>query len=409
MLKHNILFILLFLITQSFSQKIKKVVFVIADGIPLDVIQSYPMPHLKQLTKNGGLVPAYVGGEKGGYTETPTISSPGYNCLLTGTWGNKHNVWGNDIAAPNYNYWNVFRHFKTAYPNKKTAIFSTWEDNRTKLIGSASEAAGKLQPDYVFDGYELDTVKFPHDNEGHFYNKIDNFVVEKACSTIKRDAPDLSWIYLEYTDEMGHRHGDSPAFLNALSQLDNQMGQLWKAIQDREKNFNEEWLIIITTDHGRDTYGYHHGNQSNRERNTWIATNYKGMNKYFKNQQPAIVDITPTILRFLNVDVPSQRQFEIDGIPMIGELSAMNPTVRFKNDTLTVQWIPINEQGKAKIWLSTKNDFKKNGKEVYTLVSEVAVKDWQTKIDVSKLKSDFYKVVIEMPFNTLNRWLTISE
>jgi predicted AlkP superfamily pyrophosphatase or phosphodiesterase len=409
MLKHLFFFTLFFISTQSFAQKTRKVVFVIADGIPLDVIQSHPIPHLKRLTKNGGLVSAYVGGEKGGYSETPTISSPGYNCLLTGTWVNKHNVWGNDIAAPNYNYWNVFRYVKTAYPTKKTAVFSTWEDNRTKLIGSASEAAGKLQPDYVFDGYEKDTVQFPHDKDGHFYNKIDDFVVEKACSTIKQFAPDLSWIYLEYTDEMGHRHGDSPAFLNALSQLDKQMGQLWETIQNREKNFNEEWLIIITTDHGRDVNGYHHGNQSNRERNTWIATNFKDMNAYFKKQQPAIVDITPTILRFLNVEIPNQRQFEIDGVPMMGELSAINPTTSLKNDTITVKWIPLNEKGVAKIWLSTSNNFKKEGKEDYKWVLDVPVKDWQTKIDVSKLKSDFYKIVIEMPYNTLNRWVIINK
>lgn len=405
MFKFKFIFIVLLIVNQSFAQKTKKVVFVIADGIPLDVIQSQPMPNLALMTKNGGLVSAYVGGEKGGYSETPTISAVGYNSLLTGTWVNKHNVWDNDIAEPNYNYWNVFRYFKTAFPEKKTAIFSTWEDNRTKLIGSASEAAGKLQPDFVFDGYELDTIQFLHDKNGHFYNKIDDFVMEKACSTINQSAPDLSWIYLEYTDEMGHRHGDSPEFLNALSKLDSQIGKLWASIQYREKNFNEEWLIIITTDHGRDTFGYHHGNQSNRERNTWMATNYAGMNKYFKNQQPGIVDIAPTILRFLNVPIPNQRQFEIDGIPMLGEISAINPTARIKNDTLSVKWIPINGQGKAKIWLSTSNNFKKQGKEDYQLIKEVNVKDWQTQIDISQLKSDFYKIVIEMPYNTLNRWV----
>ena len=399
------IFILLLIVNQSFAQKTRKVVFVIADGIPLDIIQAQPMPRLKQLTQNGGLVSAYVGGEKGGYSETPTISAVGYNSLLTGTWVNKHNVWDNDIAEPNYNYWNVFRYLKTVFSDKKTAIFSTWEDNRTKLIGSVSEAAGKIQPDFVFDGYELDTIQFPHDKNGHFYNKIDDFVMEKACSTINQSAPDLSWIYLEYTDEMGHRHGDSPEFLNALSKLDSQIGKLWESIQYREKNFNEEWLIIITTDHGRDTFGYHHGNQSNRERNTWMATNYAGMNQYFKNQQPGIVDIAPTILRFLNVPIPNHRQFEVDGVPMLGEISAINPTARIKNDTLTVKWIPINAEGKAKIWLSTSNNFKKEGKEDYQLVKEVNVKDWQTQIDVSQLKSDFYKVVIEMPYNTLNRWV----
>lgn len=405
--KTYLIFLFLFTLTgfQADAQKIRKVVFVIADGIPLDKIQSYSMPNLKQFTKNGSLASAYVGGEKNGYTETPTISAVGYNSLLTGTWVNKHNVWGNEIEAPNYNYWNVFRYFKKQYPNKKTAIFSTWKDNRTKLIGSDAQAAANLQPDYVFDGYELDTEQFPHDKEGHFYNKIDNFVIENACKTITTAAPDLSWIYLEYTDEMGHRHGDGPEFSNALDQLDLQIGKLYKAIQKREKENNEEWMVIITTDHGRGTSGHGHGGQTNRERNTWVATNYAGMNDYSKKQQPGIVDITPTILRFLNISVSVKQQFEIDGVPMIGELSAINPSAKIKEDKMIVQWTPSNENGKAKIWLATTNNFKEGGQDDYKLMKEVEVKDWQAEIDISNLKSSFYKIVIEMPHNTLNRWI----
>lgn len=82
---------------------------------------------------------------KGGYSETPTISAVGYNSLLTGTWVNKHNVFGNDIKAPNYNYPTIFRLFKNQFPNKKTAVFSTWEDNRTKLIGENLDATGKIK------------------------------------------------------------------------------------------------------------------------------------------------------------------------------------------------------------------------------------------------------------------------
>ena len=142
------LFAIIFSLTVVFSTYgQKKSVFIILDGITADVLEKVETPFLDEIAKQGGYTRAYVGGEKDGYSQSPTVSAVGYNHLLTGTWSNKHNVWDNDINDPNYSYWNIFRIAKTVKPPISTAIFSTWTDNRTKLAGDQLSHAGGIKID----------------------------------------------------------------------------------------------------------------------------------------------------------------------------------------------------------------------------------------------------------------------
>ncbi|MCO5236777.1 MAG: alkaline phosphatase family protein [Chitinophagaceae bacterium] len=391
---------------NSFAQRNSKAIFVIVDGIPADVIEKLNTPHLDAIAKVGGYARAHVGGEKGGYSETPTISAVGYNSLLTGTWVNKHNVWDNDIAKPNYNYRTIFRFLKEQYPNRKAAVFSSWEDNRTKLVGENLSATGYLKLDYHFDGLELDTLNYPHDKNRDFMHRIDEAVVDKAADYIQKQAPDLSWVYLEYTDDMGHMYGDSPQFYKAVEIMDRQMGRLWSAIQYREKNFHEDWVIYITTDHGRsEKDGKGHGGQSDRQRNTWIVTNAKGLNDYFKNGNPGVVDIMPSLAKHLDIVIPRDKLMEVDGIPLVGNISATSPNAILKDGKLRITWKAVSKKGDTKIWLATTNRFKEGGKDEYSMVATVPLSKQKAIIDVSNNPSPFYKIVIEAPGNLLNRWV----
>ena len=393
---------------MAVSAQKKKAVFIIIDGVSKDVLEKLATPNINAIAKEGALLNAFQGGDRGQYNQTPTISAPGYTNVITGVWYNKHNVPDNDIKAPNYHYPTIFRLFKDQYPDKKIGIFSSWEDNRTKLVGEGLAQTGNIRFDYKFDGLELDTLKFPHGKDRKFMSDIDQAVTNEAARQITENAPDLSWVYLEYTDDMGHMFGDSKQYNDAVELADKQIGQIWEAVKRRQKEHNEDWLIVITTDHGRDPKtGHHHGGQSDRERASWIATNARPLNTYAQNGKVSVVDILPTLSRHLDISLSTNQLRELDGVPLMGKVSIYHPEIVADNSKTVLKWVPADDQGKLKIWIASENKYKESGMaDTYKLLGEVPVKDGRFTLDFSKLpSSDIYKIVLEGKYNTVNRWI----
>ena len=390
----------------SAQQPANKAVFIVVDGISSNTVEQIATPNLDEIAKKGGYTKAYVGGEKGTYSQTPTISAVGYNSLLTGTWVNKHNVWDNRILDPNYHYWTIFRFLESQYPQKQTAVFSTWLDNRTKLVGENIPQTNHLRLDYSFDGFEVDTVRYAHDGESAYIREIDELVSIEAGEFLQDKGPDLSWVYLQYTDDMGHKYGDSDQFHKAVELMDKQVGRVWNAVKYRQEHFGENWQIYITTDHGRDAKsGRNHGGQSDRERGTWIVTNAKDLNAQFKTTLPGVVDIFPSIARHLGISIPKEQLFEIDGTPLTGKLSFTDFKISYDNKKILLNWKAVGKDEKVKVWIATTNNFEKGGSDIYRLALEIPLNSEKAEIDVSHLPAGFFKVVLEGKENTANRLL----
>ena len=102
---------------------------------------------------------------------------------------------------------------------------------------------------------------------------------------------------------------------------------------------------------------------------------------------------------------------EIDGINLTGKLSAIKPKAVYQNDNIHLTWTVMDSTGSAKIWIATTNYFKAGGggKDSYQLMATVPIKSGEVNINTSKIPAQFYKVVIEMPHNLLNRWVILKK
>jgi phosphopentomutase len=99
--------------------------------------------------------------------------------------------------------------------------------------------------------------------------------------------------------------------------MDARLSLIWSAVQARQEVLDEDWLIIVTTDHGRDALtGRSHGAQSKRERTIWIVTNNQRLTPDF-DAMPAIVDIYPSIAKHLGITIPEQVARHLDGASFI--------------------------------------------------------------------------------------------
>ena len=239
-----------------------------------------------------------------------------------------------------------------------------------------------------------------------FIQRIDEAVSDEAARVISSEAPDLSWVYLEFTDDMGHKFGDSQQFHDAIMAADKQIGKVWDAIKRRQSEHDEDWLIVITTDHGRDAQtGHNHGGQSDRERLTWIVTNAHNATLVF-DQNPGIVDIFPTICYHLGLQIPEDVNREVDGVSFIGPVDLSQLVARKSNGKVALTWTAINKNDseKAEIYVAETNNFKSGGKDDYKKVGEAPVS--QESFDLTLDGGNFHKILLKTPRQYANVWIT---
>ena len=297
--KVSLFFLCVFLTTTLFSQSKKKVLLIGIDGLQFEQIGKTKTPNFDKFTIKKG----FNGGLLGTPSQQVTSSGPSWITILTGVWTDQHKITSNAISQISKAK-SVFSFIKSSNPKLSTVSISTWKNINLLLYK---------------DMYD---VSFSTQGGG------DDYSTNVAVSQIKQHAPDFIFIHLDDIDYAGHDEGFGNKYTKTVEQIDARIGKLLGAVHFREKNNQEEWLILLVTDHGRDLKGKGHGNQTLTEKTIFIGMNKKG-NSFFENinnetpfksikelekftaPQTAIV---PTILRFLNISILKEWKLDTDSL-----------------------------------------------------------------------------------------------
>ncbi len=214
-----------------------------------------------------------------------TVSGPGWASVFTGFWASEHGVFGNEtkwrMAQPH-----VFDLIKRKYPTATVAIVGDWYN-----------ITHNLKPE------RADFVVANGDRNS-----------QQATDMVKywlswKNPPTAIFYYLQNIDI----HASSYAPLNAYYQSkirdeDQQIQQVLDALATRPGYADEEWLIVVTSDHGGQNSG--HGGQSAGERSTILILNnsYQNPTKlpYCTGDLTFMaamrqIDVAPHILDFLDL------------------------------------------------------------------------------------------------------------
>lgn len=89
---------------------------------------------------------------------------------------------------------------------------------------------------------------------------MDAQIARYTTMILQSTSPDASFIYLGEVDEAGHMYGGkSRPYAETLTRVDTLVGDLLHAIETASQTRDEDWLIVVTTDHGHTDEGGHGG------------------------------------------------------------------------------------------------------------------------------------------------------
>jgi hypothetical protein len=260
-----------------------KVLIIGIDGTMPSALAVARTPNLDALKSNGCYSTRVV-------SHPVTHSAASWSSMFTGVWGDKHGVNdpGNSFAGNQFtNYPSFYKRIEAANSNLNTLAFARW----APMLTAVPDADVRLS----FDS--------------------DAAVTTETCRRLTNSNPDVFWMLLLDVDSAGHSSGWGPTvsnYVRAIEMADGRVGQIIGALTNRVAYTNEDWLVIVTTDHGE-----HDHPDPERSRITWVINSGPSAARGVMWPSPGIVDICATVLTHMRVPIAPEWSLDarVEGLP----------------------------------------------------------------------------------------------
>lgn len=192
------------------------------------------------------------------FNKQDTSTAPGWASILTGQWADVNGVSGNGIPMST----DIHTLFSSLIENDKadsSAFYVSWDGH------FVDDDATYIHEKAYCEDKKLDvTFSDAPDDAGTLANTLGD-VNSLLCS-------DFIFTILEHTDHSGHDTGfdlENEDYANAFYSAEADAAEIIEAIEARPTYQLEDWLIIITSDHGGFNTG--HGSFTIQERMTFCV------------------------------------------------------------------------------------------------------------------------------------------
>jgi len=269
-----------------------KVLIIGIDGTRKDAFFKAKTPVMDTLIHRGRLF-SNVGILSGKNDGSDTVSGPGWSNILTGVWPDKHGVKDNSFSSHNLiEYPHFYKRLKDHYPNSLTASIVSWK------------------PLYHYLGKDSDINIFIERDEKIFdpirvLDDLDRKMTSTAEGLLEKNSKLTAlFAYYAQVDEIGHRFGfdiKNEKYISAIERVDGLISRLIQAIERRKNKIDENWLVILCTDHGGVDLHHAKGHKNKKVNTVFMIISGKDINGGRERSRVYLPDVATTALKHLEV------------------------------------------------------------------------------------------------------------